>query len=35
MLLYEKNKKKKISMIYKGILDAKEGKLGKFNENDI
>lgn len=35
MLLCEKNKKKKLMMIHKGITDAKEGKLGKFDENDI
>ena len=32
MLLYEKDKKRKLSMIYKGIIDAREGKLGKFDE---
>ena len=32
MLMYEKNQKAKLSMIRKGIRDAKLKKLGKFYE---
>ena len=31
MLIYEKNRKVKFSMIRKGIQDAKCKKMGKFN----
>lgn len=35
MIFFEKRKREKFKMIFKGLKDAKEGKLGKYNEKSI